>query len=86
MPGLQQAVARRGDTNFWLCNTTPDIITIRDAIIKENPVKSGFLQIPFTPQNFWNAYFLADPDFKIYPPPLISGSNGFLKVKYIYFL
>ena len=33
-----------------------------------------------TPQNFWNGYFLADPDFKIPPPPDFSGSNGFLHV------
>jgi hypothetical protein len=46
----------------------------RETIIKENP------------QHFWNAYFLGHPDFKIYPPPLISGSNGFFKDKYIYFL
>jgi hypothetical protein len=35
----------------------------------------------------WRGYFLAHPDFKIYPlPPDVSGSNGFLKVNYIYFL
>ena len=33
---------------------------------------------PPPPQNFWNGYFLADPDFKITPPPDFSGSNGFL--------
>ena len=57
----------------------------RDAIIKENPVKSGFLQITLTPppkKIFWNSYFLACPDFQIYPPPWFSGTSGFYIAKF----
>ena len=58
---------------------------VRDAIIKENPVKSGFLQITLTPpppKTFWIAYFLACPDFQIYPPPWFSGTSGFYIAKF----
>ena len=30
-----------------------------------------FSKSPLPPHNFWNAYLLAHPDFKICPPPLI---------------
>ena len=46
----------------WIKKLLPlDVFTllVRDAVIKENPVKSGFLQITHTPpppKNFWNAF------------------------------
>ena len=70
-------------TKFWtLCtdNRNKGIVSlsahilfeVRDADIKENPVKSGFLQITFTPPpsppKFLERISLAHPDFKIYPP------------------
>ena len=64
-----------------LCYFYIQQVSLRDAIIKENPVKSGFLQITFTPPlppKISGTHIFSKSRFQNIPPPDFSGPNVFL--------